>query len=141
MIPRQELLARYYSSDIFAFPPIWDEGFGLPPVEAMASGLPVVATRSGTVVETVLDGETGFLVEKNNVEQLAQALLFLVKNDDSRELMGRAGRRRALKYFTWDQVATRMNERYTQLCHDRQAGDQLPFAVGAPACLRDITRW
>ena len=59
MIPRQELLDRYYSSDVFAFPPIWDEGFGLPPVEAMAAGLPVVASRSGTVKETVVEGRTG----------------------------------------------------------------------------------
>lgn len=40
----------------------------------MAAGLPVVASRSGTVVETVVDGATGFLIEKNNVEQLAHWL-------------------------------------------------------------------
>jgi glycosyltransferase involved in cell wall biosynthesis len=133
MIPRQELLARYYSSDIFVFPSIWDEGFGLPPVEAMAAGLPVVATRSGTVVETLLDGETGFLVEKNNVDQLAHALLFLVKNDDSREAMGRAGRHRVLQYFTWDRVAAKMYARYRELCHSRSVGDQMPFEVPMPS--------
>ena len=101
MIPRQQLLDLYYSSDVFAFPPIWNEGFGLPPVEAMAAGLPVVASRSGTVVETVVDGVTGLLIEKNNVEQLAQSLLALVKDDVTRETMGRAGRQRVLQHFTW----------------------------------------
>jgi glycosyltransferase involved in cell wall biosynthesis len=116
MIPRQELLDRYYSSDVFAFPPIWDEGFGLPPVEAMAAGLPVVATRSGTVEETVAHGITGFLVEKNNVGELAQALLLLLKDDARREIMGRAGRRRVLKHFTWSRVAAGMHTRYEELC-------------------------
>ena len=93
MIPRSELVDRYYAADIFAFAPIWNEGFGLPPVEAMAAGLPVVTSRSGTVVETVVDGKTGYLVEKNNAEELAQALLTLLKDEESREAMGRAGRR------------------------------------------------
>jgi glycosyltransferase involved in cell wall biosynthesis len=65
------------------FEPIWDEGFGLPPVEAMAAGLPVVTSRSGTVPETLMDGVTGFVVEKNNVEELAQALLLLLRDDNS----------------------------------------------------------
>jgi glycosyltransferase involved in cell wall biosynthesis len=123
-IPRQELLDRYYSSDVFAFAPIWDEGFGLPPVEAMAAGLPVVASRSGTVEETVVHGLTGFLVEKNNVGELAQALLLLLKDDARREAMGRAGRRRVLKHFTWSRVAAGMYTRYEQLC-DRETSQRL----------------
>jgi glycosyltransferase involved in cell wall biosynthesis len=116
MIPRQELLDRYYSSDVFAFPPIWNEGFGLPPVEAMAAGLPVVATRSGTLEETIADGQTGILVEKNHAGELARGLLLLVKDDARREAMGRAGRRRVLKHFTWSRVAAGMIARYEQLC-------------------------
>jgi glycosyltransferase involved in cell wall biosynthesis len=117
MIPRHELLDRYYSSDVFASPPIWDEGFGLPPIEAMAAGLPVVASRSGTVEETVVPGSTGFLVEKNNVGELARALLLLLRDDARREAMGRAGRRRVLKHFTWSRVAAGMYTRYEQLCN------------------------
>ena len=115
---RPKLVDRYYDSDIFVFPPIWDEGFGLPPVEAMASGLPVVATRSGTMVETVIDGKTGILVEKNNAEQLAQAMLFLLADADKRERMGSAGRQRALQYFTAARIGQRMHARYRALCED-----------------------
>jgi glycosyltransferase involved in cell wall biosynthesis len=116
MIPRSELVDRYYAADIFAFAPIWNEGFGLPPVEAMAAGLPVVTSRSGTVVETVVEGKTGFLVEKNNPAELTEALLVLLKDDDRREAMGRAGRRRALGYFSWNAIAEGMRTRYQTLC-------------------------
>ena len=50
-----------------------------------------MSSRSGTLVETVVDGKTGFLVEKNNAAELADALLVLLKDDDRREAMGRAG--------------------------------------------------
>ncbi len=81
-LPREELLRRYAAADIFVFPPIWDEGFGLPPVEAMAAGVPVVASRSGAVSDTVVDGETGFLVDKDDVGALAAPLTRLL--DDRR---------------------------------------------------------
>ena len=116
MFQRPELVDRYYESDVFAFAPIWDEGFGLPAVEAMAAGVPVVSSRSGTLVETVLDGETGILVEKNNSVELADALLKLLNDDDLREAMGRAGRQRVMGHFTWDQIAKGMHTRYTTLC-------------------------
>jgi glycosyltransferase involved in cell wall biosynthesis len=96
----------------------------------MAAGLPVVASRSGTVEETVVHGLTGFLVEKNNVGELAQALLVLLKDDALREAMGRAGRRRVLKHFTWSRVAAGMYTRYEQLC-GRETSQQLnsPIAI------------
>jgi glycosyltransferase involved in cell wall biosynthesis len=116
MFQRPELVDRYYESDIFAFAPVWDEGFGLPAVEAMAAGLPVVTSRSGTLVETVVDGKTGILVEKNNPEELADALLRLLNDADLREAMGRAGRLRVMGHFTWDRIAKGMHTRYTTLC-------------------------
>jgi glycosyltransferase involved in cell wall biosynthesis len=114
-ISRAELLDSYYESDIFAFAPIWDEGFGLPPLEAMAAGTPVVTSRSGTVPETVINGTTGLVVEKNNVEELTQALLMLLNDDERREAMGRAGRRRVMRQFTWDAIAEGMRTRYETL--------------------------
>lgn len=116
MIRRADLVARYYDADIFVFPPVWDEGFGIPPVEAMAAGTPVVASRSGAIVETVAHGKTGRLVDKNDAEGLAQSLLKLLQDDDLREDMGRAGRRRALEYFTWDRIAHATLSRYRALC-------------------------
>jgi glycosyltransferase involved in cell wall biosynthesis len=91
------------------------DSFGIPVVEAMASGAPVVATRSGGVVETVKDRETGFIVEKNDAYRMAQALLRLLENDALRESMGKAGRERALTCFSWDKVAEDMLKRYQRL--------------------------
>jgi glycosyltransferase involved in cell wall biosynthesis len=112
---RPQLIEHYYQGDIFVLPSICNDSFGIPVVEAMASGAPVVASRSGGVVETVKDRETGFIVEKNDARQLAHALLRLLQDNVLRETMGRAGRERALKHFTWDRVAEDMRRRYLAL--------------------------
>jgi len=112
---RPQLIEHYYQGAIFVLPSICNDSFGIPVVEAMASGAPVVASRSGGVVETVKDRETGFIVEKNDAPQMAQALLRLLEDDALRESMGRAGRQRALTYFTWDRVAEDMRKRYQAL--------------------------
>jgi glycosyltransferase involved in cell wall biosynthesis len=116
LIPRPELIENYYAADVFAFAPVWNEGFGIPPVEAMAAGVPVVASRSGAVTETVQDSETGYLVDKNNPQQLATALLAILGDDALAERMGRAGRRRVMERFTWDRIAQAMFKRYQGLC-------------------------
>jgi glycosyltransferase involved in cell wall biosynthesis len=122
-LTRQELVDRFYDADIFVFPPIWDEGFGLPPVEAMAAGTPVVGTRSGALPETVVEGETGFLVEKNDPKALARQILRLLQNDDLREKMGRAARRRALSTFTWELAADRAAGFYRRVLHGQARRD------------------
>ncbi len=132
-IPRPDLIERYYAADVFAFAPIWNEGFGLPPLEAMAAGVPVVASRSGAVVETVKDQATGILVEKNDAEGLAEGLLKLLEDEDLRESMGRAARKRALEYFTWDRVAEKMHNRYRALCGMTQEAEPEPINSGHTA--------
>ena len=115
-LSRPELVDHYYDADVFVFPPIWNEAFGCTPVEAMAAGTPVVATRTGGIVETMEDCETGFLVEKNDSEALAEAILRLLENDALRERMGRAARKRALRHFHWDTIVEAMRRRYQALC-------------------------
>jgi glycosyltransferase involved in cell wall biosynthesis len=115
-VPRSELINLYYGADIFAFAPIWDEGFGIPPVEAMAAGVPVVATRSGGVAETVKDSQTGFLVSKNDPGALAEGILKLLRDDRLREEMGRTARSWVHENFTWDRVAESMYRCYSNLC-------------------------
>jgi glycosyltransferase involved in cell wall biosynthesis len=63
----------------------------------------------------VKDRDTGFIVEKNDPQQLAYMLLRLLEDDGLRERMGRAGRERALAKFTWDMVAETMLTRYRSL--------------------------
>jgi glycosyltransferase involved in cell wall biosynthesis len=115
-VPRPELVDFYYNADIFAFAPIWSEGFGIPPVEAMAAGVPVVATRSGAIPETVKDKQTGFLVSKNDPRALAESILKLLHDDHLRTQMGRVARSWVHENFTWDRVADRMYKCYSDLC-------------------------
>jgi glycosyltransferase involved in cell wall biosynthesis len=124
---RAQLVHHYYASDIFVLPSICNDSFGIPVVEAMAAGTPVVASRSGGVVETVKDCTTGFLVDKNDPEQLAYMLVGLLENDALREKMGRAGRERAMTQFAWDRAAATMLARYRSL-----AGYDAPVPKEAP---------
>jgi glycosyltransferase involved in cell wall biosynthesis len=114
-VPRPELIDLYYNADVFAFAPIWNEGFGIPPIEAMAAGVPVVATRSGAVPEMVKDRQTGFLVGKNDPRGLAEAILTLLHDDGLRAKMGRAARDWVHGNFTWDKIAAEMYECYSDL--------------------------
>jgi glycosyltransferase involved in cell wall biosynthesis len=114
-ITREALIEHFYDTDLFVFPSLFAEGFGLPPVEAMAAGTAVVGTRSGAIVETIEDGLTGLLVEKNNPKALAEAIMQLLDNAGMREKMGRAGRSRAFQHFTWDHVTAKMASTYEQL--------------------------
>jgi len=124
------------TADIFVLPSVCNDSFGIPLVEAMAAGAPVVANLSGGVVETVTDRETGFIVEKNDAHQLAQALLRLLEDDALRETMGRGGRKRALAYFTWDKIAETMLRRYRELS---RAGSSMPTEASRASVLEYAT--
>src|SRR5260370_1279198 len=100
-VPRPELIDLYYDADVFAFAPIWNEGFGIPPIEAIAAWTPVVATRSGAIPEIVRDQRTGFLVPKNDPRALADSILKLLRDQELRLKMGRAARDWVRENFTW----------------------------------------
>ena len=88
-------------ADIFAFPTFYDnETFGLVNLEAMEYALPVVSTNEGGIPDVVINGQTGYTVDKNNPEALADALERLFRNPELGILMGKAGRKRFEEMFT-----------------------------------------
>ena len=84
-------------------------------LEAMASALPVVATRVGGIPELVVDGESGFLVEPDDPTALAEALE-RVAADPDRARLGRRGAERVAEHFSLERVARRMISLYERLC-------------------------
>ncbi len=99
--------ALYEQADICAAPALWEEPFGLVAVEAMAAARPVCASAAGGLRDTVVDGETGFLVPPGDPEELAEKLGRLLDNPDLRARMGAAGRRRAEAEYDWNRIIDR----------------------------------
>ncbi len=107
---RGELLQAYAEADILVLPSLF-EPFGIVLLEAMATGLPVVASRVGGVPEVMEDGKTGFLVQPGNARALAEALDLLLSDPALRRRMGRAGRIRAAEY-SWDRILPQVLDVY-----------------------------
>ncbi len=102
---RSDLQERMVGWHAYAQPSL-DEGFGLAALEAMAAGVPVIATRVGGLAELVRDGETGLLVTPRHPLELSMAIAALQGNENRRLAMARAARARALAHFD----AVRMSE-------------------------------
>jgi glycosyltransferase involved in cell wall biosynthesis len=97
------------NSDIFVFPTFYKyEGHPLVILEAMAAGLPIITTDRGAIRETVVDGENGFIVEKQNPKQIAERIIQLLEDVDLRKKMGKKSRERFLKYYTKDKFINRL---------------------------------
>jgi glycosyltransferase involved in cell wall biosynthesis len=103
--PYLELPWVYNYCDVVTYPTIGEEPFGLVPVEGMACGKPVVVSRSGGMVESVIDGETGFIIEKRDSEALAEKIMALLKDQDLAARIGQRGRERAVEVFSRERMA------------------------------------
>jgi L-malate glycosyltransferase len=96
-------------TDIFVCPSLWEEAFGLGNIEAMASGLPVVAYRSGAIPEVVVDGKTGILVDHRQPDLLAGAMHRLAENPSLCRAMGNEGLLRVREKF---QISRQIEETF-----------------------------
>jgi glycosyltransferase involved in cell wall biosynthesis len=110
-LPHPEVLSRYQTADLFVFPSI-SETFGVPVIEAMACGTPVVAGRAGGIPELVVSGKTGLLVERGNPRQLADAILKILADSCLARSMGEWGRKRVQDHFSWQNVVENLLSQY-----------------------------
>jgi glycosyltransferase involved in cell wall biosynthesis len=101
-IPPEDLAAWYAKASIFAFPSL-DEGFGMPVLEAMAAGVPVLTSNRSALPEVA--GDAALLVNPENTEELAQGLWNLTEREDlRRDLAGRGSERARL--FRWEKAVS-----------------------------------
>lgn len=133
MLPKHELNALEHGCDAFICPSIY-EPLGIVNLEAMACGLPVVATATGGIPEVVVDGVTGYLVpieQKHDgtgtptnperfVHDLADAINEMFADPQRAKDMGERGRERARDKFSWESIATRPSP-CTAVCSRRAA--------------------
>jgi len=111
----EDLPALYSGAEAFVFPS-WYEGFGLPVLEAMACGAPVVASDRSSLPEVA--GAAGILVPPEDPRAWADALDELLENPERRPEWGRKGRARAAE-FTWEKVARATRDVYRGVCDGR----------------------
>jgi glycosyltransferase involved in cell wall biosynthesis len=102
---QSEMREHYAQAWAAVHPSICNEAFGMPIAEAMMSSLPVIVSAAGGMPEIVVDGKTGYVVKKNDAQALADALLKLLRDPQSRNQMGVAAKERALELYTWERVA------------------------------------
>lgn len=131
MLPRDELTQILTHATTFVCPSIY-EPLGIVNLEAMACGIPVVATATGGIPEVVVDGETGYLVPLEQasdgtgtptdpdrfVADLAATLTRMVSDRERAREMGTASRRRAAEHFSWSSIGQRTLEVYRKVLED-----------------------
>ena len=117
---RDEVPALIRSADVVAAVP-WYEPFGIVPLEAMACGVPVVASAVGGMIDTVVDGVTGVHVPPRDAAALAATLRTLLDRPALRARLGRAGAARARQRYGWDGIAGATQDSYRQVLLERQS--------------------
>jgi spore coat protein SA len=100
-----ELAQLFQQADVFCLPSVWHDPFPMAPLEAMAAGLPVVASRSGGIPEALFDGG-GVLVERDSVDELADALHKLAESPERRRELAAQARQSYERHFRWEHVRT-----------------------------------
>lgn len=113
-VPADELAAHHTIADVFAMPcrtrgaGLDVEGLGIVFLEASASGVPVVAGRSGGAPETVIEGVTGRTVDGTDVEDVTRSVVEVLRDRDAAAAMGAAGREFVTTEWRWDDLAARL---------------------------------
>ncbi|MBI2303191.1 MAG: glycosyltransferase family 4 protein [Chloroflexi bacterium] len=114
-VPEADLPPLLSLADVFAYPSLY-EGFGLPPLEAMACGTPVVASNVSSLPEVL--GEAALLVAPGDTLSLAEALYQVLSEEKQRHSLSEKGRAQAAR-FTWEAAAQKMITQYRRLAQER----------------------
>ena len=107
-----EDFAGYYAKATIAVVPSLYEGFGIPAVEAMACGVPLITTSGGALPEVV--GDASMIVPPADASALAEAITYLFNNPDARKKYAKAGLERVNSVFSWPKAAQEIAKVYRE---------------------------
>lgn len=109
-VTKEELVALYNRADVFVFPSLY-EGFGIPPLEAMACGTPVAAANNSSIPEVV--GDAAVLFDAKDTKQIKEAIQQILDNEDLKQECIRKGTER-VRLFSWDNVTATIKQTLTE---------------------------
>jgi glycosyltransferase involved in cell wall biosynthesis len=111
VIRDEELPLLYNCADLFVYPSLY-EGFGLPPLEAMACGVPIITSNTSSLPEVV--GNAGIMVDPNDIESLSEEMYKVLNDKELKHRMSRDGLKRS-KMFTWEKTMNDVIEIYNEV--------------------------
>jgi type III pantothenate kinase len=117
----EELPAMIRSSDVLLAVP-WYEPFGITVLEAMACGVPVVASAVGGLLDTVVPGVTGLFARSRDARSIAEATNELLSDETRRRAMGCAGAERVQHCYSWQRIAEQTEHSYRRALQPSPAG-------------------
>jgi len=109
-LTQEELASEYRNTDVLVFPSRWREPFGLTHLEAMASGTPVISTAEGGPAEFLRNGENSLVVESEDPEGIARALVRMAKDEALRVRLANEGRRLIEERFNMDRYVSELED-------------------------------
>jgi len=114
-VPTKELPKIFGMADIFVLPSITAEAFGIVILEAMASGVPIIATTVGGIPEVIKESESGLLVPPSNELELKNAIEKLLNDESLRKWLGQNGRKAVEEKYSWDNVIKEIEKAYEEV--------------------------
>jgi glycosyltransferase involved in cell wall biosynthesis len=115
-IDRNALISYYSKALCVVFPSV-NEPFGIVPIEAQAAWTPVIASKSGGPMESIVDGETGFLIKPDSTDQLTDKMLYFLQNPSIAASMGISARKNVSQKFSWEKTSEKLLEVFTRFVH------------------------
>jgi spore coat protein SA len=116
-VSHEDIPKWFQLADVVAVPSSENEAFGLVNIEAMATGIPVVATKAGGIKEIIEHEKTGFLIEPDAIDkELPLYLLRILENPELQRAMGERGTQRVMELFTWERTAEKRYALYRDYC-------------------------